>query len=416
MAPLDLSGLGHVGGNLVSVAFGVGFGFLLERAGFGNARKLASQFYLDDQTVLKVMFTAIVVAMVLIYWTTGLGWLDFERIWVNPTYLWPGIIGGLLLGVGFIIGGYCPGTSIVAAATLKLDGLVFFLGCLLGIFVFGATVPWYQAFWEQSGFMGRYTIPEWLGLSYGAVVLLVVLMALGMFAGAEWLESLVPQRRPRLAGEARPPGGTRAGRRGGPAGSGGGLAVYAQAVPDPARPRLLRQAEQQIASRERHIEPAELLSLMHNNQVVVEDARRPRRGRITTCSTSSTPPWSRQSQLQDRLGQEPACRRDQGGDVQRRGAGQRRLAKELMARGVRNVYILAGGINRWLETFGPGTAPRIASQQSRRPLLRIPVGPRGPLCGVQSRPMDHARVDLHSEGQVRSSGHQGQGRVWRIGV
>ncbi len=209
MAPLDLSVLGHVGQNLVNLGLGVGFGFVLERAGFGNAKKLASQFYFDDQSVLKVMFTAIVVAMVLIYTTTGLGLLDFERVWVNPTYLWPGIIGGLFLGVGFIIGGYCPGTSLVAAATLKLDGLVFFLGCLLGIFAFGLTVPWFWTFWETSGFLGRFTIPEWLGLSYGVVVLLVVLMALGMFAGAEWLEGWLRRRRgaapaPGVPGSCRP--------------------------------------------------------------------------------------------------------------------------------------------------------------------------------------------------------------------
>ena len=74
--------------------------------------KLAAQFYFKDMTVLKVMFTAIVVAMVLIFLTTGFGWLDFNLIWVNPTYLWPGIVGGLIMGVGFIVGGFCPGTSL----------------------------------------------------------------------------------------------------------------------------------------------------------------------------------------------------------------------------------------------------------------------------------------------------------------
>ena len=34
--------------------------FLLERAGFGRADKLAAQFYLRDLTVFKVMFSAIV--------------------------------------------------------------------------------------------------------------------------------------------------------------------------------------------------------------------------------------------------------------------------------------------------------------------------------------------------------------------
>jgi hypothetical protein len=98
--------IGGAGTILVYLAIGVGFGFALERAGFGNSRKLAAQFYLHDMTVLKVMFTAIIVAMVLVFWASALMRLDFGRVFVNPTYLWPGIIGGLLLGVGFIIGGY----------------------------------------------------------------------------------------------------------------------------------------------------------------------------------------------------------------------------------------------------------------------------------------------------------------------
>jgi len=107
MAPYDLTAsLGAVGAIAVYLAIGFGFGFALERAGFGNSRKLAAQFYLHDMTVLKVMFTAIVVAMLLIFLASGLMLLDFERVFVNPTYLWSGILGGLILGMGFIIGGY----------------------------------------------------------------------------------------------------------------------------------------------------------------------------------------------------------------------------------------------------------------------------------------------------------------------
>ena len=107
MAPFDLAAtLGTAGSIVVLLVIGFGFGFARERAGFGNSCKLAAQFYLHDMTVLKVMFTAIVVAMLLVFWASALMQLDFERVFVNPTYLWPGIIGGLLLGVGFIIGGY----------------------------------------------------------------------------------------------------------------------------------------------------------------------------------------------------------------------------------------------------------------------------------------------------------------------
>jgi hypothetical protein len=107
MAPYDLAHVaGEIGTILIYLGIGFGFGFALEKAGFGNANKIASQFYLHDMTVLKVMFTAIAVAMVLVFFASAAMLLDFDRVFVNPTYLWPGIIGGLLLGCGFIIGGY----------------------------------------------------------------------------------------------------------------------------------------------------------------------------------------------------------------------------------------------------------------------------------------------------------------------
>jgi hypothetical protein len=106
MAPLDLTTLGGTATIALYLAIGFGFGFALEKAGFGNSCKLAAQFYLHDMTVLKVMFTAIVVAMVLLFAAGGLALVDFDRIYVNETYLWPGLLGGLLLGAGFIIGGY----------------------------------------------------------------------------------------------------------------------------------------------------------------------------------------------------------------------------------------------------------------------------------------------------------------------
>jgi hypothetical protein len=106
MAPFDLSGLSLVQAGAIYLGIGISFGFILERAGFGDARKLAAQFYLHDMTVIKVMFTGITTAGLLIAWAAALGWLDLDALWVNPTYIWPGILGGLLLGMGFFIGGY----------------------------------------------------------------------------------------------------------------------------------------------------------------------------------------------------------------------------------------------------------------------------------------------------------------------
>ncbi|MCA9895708.1 MAG: YeeE/YedE family protein, partial [Anaerolineae bacterium] len=169
MAPFPLNlgeMLGHWPSYIVYLVIGFAFGYVLEIAGFGNSKKLAAQFYFKEMTVLKVMFGAIIVAMVLIFGASGLGLLDYNLIYVNPTYLWPGIIGGLIMGFGFIIGGFCPGTSLVSAATAKLDGIMFVLGVFLGIFLFGETVGLYEDFWYSS-YMGRFTLMDLFNTGVG---------------------------------------------------------------------------------------------------------------------------------------------------------------------------------------------------------------------------------------------------------
>jgi hypothetical protein len=195
MAPYDLVGtVGVTGSYLIYLAIGFTFGFILESSGFGDARRLAGQFYFRELAVVKVMFTAIVVAMILIFWSTALGLLDYHEVWVAPTYLWPGILGGVLMGVGFILGGYCPGTSLVSVATLKIDGMFFLLGLIAGVIFFGESVSFITNFWN-SGYFGHFTLPELLQLETGVVVVLVVCLALAMFIGFGWLRSAIYGKR-----------------------------------------------------------------------------------------------------------------------------------------------------------------------------------------------------------------------------
>ena len=179
------------------VLFGVigfAFGFTLEMSGFGDSRKLAAQFYFTEMTVLKVMFTAIVTAMVLLFGAVGLGILNFSQVWVNTTYLWSGLLGGLIMGVGFIVGGFCPTTSLASASTGKIDGMFFMLGGFFGAFLFGETEQYFTEWYNYAGYYGRLTLDQVLHLPIGVVVLLVVLMALFMFWGAEQLERVVGKK------------------------------------------------------------------------------------------------------------------------------------------------------------------------------------------------------------------------------
>ncbi len=172
---------------IVACAIGIGFGFFLEQAGFGSAKKLTDQFYFKDMAVFRVMFTAIVTAMLGLFYLGAVGWVDLSLVYVTPTYVWPQIVGGLLLGIGFIVGGYCPGTSVVALSTGKVDAAVNIVGIFAGVLVIGEAWPAIEGF-ANSTALGRLTLPEVFHLPMGLVVLLVVLMAVGGFWGAGVLE------------------------------------------------------------------------------------------------------------------------------------------------------------------------------------------------------------------------------------
>lgn len=184
-------------GLVVAVAIGFGFGFVLERAGFGRASKLTAQFYLTDMTVFKVMFGAIVTAMTGLVLASGLGLVDLASVSegiASPTFLWPMLVGGFLLGVGFIVSGYCPGTSAVATASGNLDGLVTFVGVILGSVAYGEVQPLVQGF-HMSGDLGPLFLYQLLGIPAPVLALAVAAMAIGAFLGAEKVERAFSAKR-----------------------------------------------------------------------------------------------------------------------------------------------------------------------------------------------------------------------------
>ena len=188
MAPFYKMGFfGEQTGFVIALLLGISFGFWLERAGFGYSRKLALQFYFRDMTVLKVMFMAIIVAMLGLMYLSLFGWIDMSKVYINPTYLGAQAVGGIILGVGFAIGGYCPGTSVVGAVTGKIDGMVFIAGALFGMFVFDEAFPGIENFF-YANFIGDVTLPQYFNIPVGVIGFIVVLMAVGMFIGADMLE------------------------------------------------------------------------------------------------------------------------------------------------------------------------------------------------------------------------------------
>ncbi len=348
MAPFPIETLfGKFGAYAIYLIIGIGFGAVLEMAGFANSPKLAAQFYFKDMTVLKVMFTAIITAMVLIFLASGLGLLDYDAVWVNPTYLWPGIVGGLIMGVGFIIGGFCPGTSIVALAVLKIDGLFFALGAMFGIFLFGETVDHFAEFWNSS-FYGRLTIQDWLGIPAGYVVVGVVLMALFMFWGGEHLERIFGKR-----DLSKDPKGRYI----------GALVFVAVAVLvfligqptiDDKWNRIADDHQPRLNNREVQIHPGELLKLIHDdthnlvmidireeadfNLFHIQDARRMDMADLhMTALELQTLPTNTVIVVM--------CNNE---------VRSTQAWKYFVAEKTPNVYILEGGVNYWLDIFEQG--------------------------------------------------------------
>jgi rhodanese-related sulfurtransferase len=343
--PLPLSELlGHWGSYSIYMLIGLAFGFFLESAGFGNSRKLAAQFYFKDLAVFKVMFTAIIVAMTLIFLATASGILDYNLIWVPPTYLWPGILGGLIMGVGFIIGGFCPGTSLVAVATAKVDGFYFVAGVVFGIFMFGETVSNFDVFFE-SYYYGRFTLPELLDVSYGAVVLAVVIGALLCFWGAEKIESIRNYPEPHSVPKWSLPAAAFL----------VALATVVLFVGQPDNEDRWQQiaAEKQdlLDNRAVQITPAELLGLVNDSKLkaVLLDVR------DEADYNQFHIHGARQLPLNQILAASKDMQFEKANTVFVLLSNDETRAtqawKTLKAESVPNVYLLEGGINNWLDTF-----------------------------------------------------------------
>lgn len=355
---------------------GFAFGFTLEMSGFGNSRKLAAQFYFTDLTVLKVMFTAIVTAMVLTFGTAGLGILNFNQVWVNPTYLPSGILGGLIMGVGFIVGGFCPTTSLAAASTGKVDGVFFVFGGFFGAFLFSETEKYFDNWYTNAGYYGRLTLDQVFHLPVGVVVLLIVLMALFMFWGAEQLERIFGKkdlsREPRLR-----------------VAGAGALVVLALAVvfigtpslnekyskltftrtetipqlnADPITETHVYSADQMLEKRLVQIAPAELFKTVYNQSInlVMLDVRPESDFNLYHIRNAVNVPLNRLPSIVPDLLTEPPAN-SVFVLISNQESAATEAWKQLSAASVPNVYILEGGINNWIAFFGKDEGFRSAA-------------------------------------------------------
>jgi hypothetical protein len=180
---------------LVALVIGIAFGFLLEQAGFSSSRKLTGLFYGTDFTVLRVFFTAGVTAMLGVVLLDQLGLLDLDVVYVNPTYVVSALVGGGLMGIGFVVGGYCPGTSFCGAAIGKVDAIVFVAGGFLGVVGFAELFPLVEHMYTAGSF-GDLAVYSALGMPRGAFVLAMSAMAIAVFLVTTRIERRVNPQGP----------------------------------------------------------------------------------------------------------------------------------------------------------------------------------------------------------------------------
>jgi uncharacterized membrane protein YedE/YeeE len=142
--------------------------------------------------VLKVFFTGGVTAMLGLLFFSLFGWVDLNLVYVNPTFLTSALVGGLIMGAGFIMGGFCPGTSFCGAAIGKIDAMIFIVGLILGVFIYAFGYPLMEDLYKALP-MGQLKLSTFLGISDGLLALILVIIALGMFYISEWIEKKFPR-------------------------------------------------------------------------------------------------------------------------------------------------------------------------------------------------------------------------------
>lgn len=171
-----------------ALVIGLFFGLALEQAGFGSSRRIAAVFLLRDMTVVKVMFSALVTAMIGLAAAEALGLINTENIYLMPSFFGAQAVGGLLFGAGFALSGWCPGTSAVGLASGKLDALLFIASAVVGTVIFNELFPVLGPLFTW-GEAGAVTLWQSLNMDREWLILIIAVVAGLAFVVSEKLET-----------------------------------------------------------------------------------------------------------------------------------------------------------------------------------------------------------------------------------
>ena len=131
--------------------------------------------------------SAVVTAMLGAFWLDRLGLLQLDLVYLPETFVVPQAVGGVLFGAGFLVAGLCPGTSCVAAAAGRRDGVAVMAGMLLGVWVFNLAFDWIAPIYSATP-LGAVRLTDVAGINLGAGVAAVTAVAIAGFVVANRLE------------------------------------------------------------------------------------------------------------------------------------------------------------------------------------------------------------------------------------
>ena len=145
----------------LAIPMGILFGVLLHRGGVANYNVIVNQFRFKDFTVLKIMFTAIIVGGLGVLVLKGMGHAQYH---IKPANMLGVVLGAALFGVGMVLYGYCPGTGVAAMATGSIHAQVGFGGMLLGGVLYALSFTWVEANIQKVGALGKLRLPDVTGI------------------------------------------------------------------------------------------------------------------------------------------------------------------------------------------------------------------------------------------------------------